>query len=182
MPQKRKTKSKSIVNSKYKKLKIKNKNVVNVHIHRAKSAPRRTLDTTKHRTTSHSVVLDHFQPRLPITHPYANAPITAQNSIPLQNPVNVYFNSNPLNNNTPATSALHTHIQSSTPTGAQTPNFGVSPIPMNPLATPASTTPLRPSPKRPELAKPVYSNPYEVLSEPDEEDDAEISRLSSELN
>ena len=50
---------------------------------------------------------------------------------------------------------------------------------MNPLATPASTTPLRPSPKRPELAKPEHSNPYEVLTE---EDDAEISKLSSELN
>ena len=82
--------------------------------------------------------MDTFQPRLPLAHPYVNAPITAQNSVPLQNPVNVYFNSNPLNKNTPVTSALHTHINN----GVQTP------------------APLRPSPKRPELVKPEHFNPY----------------------
>ena len=36
---KTRSKSKRILNSKYKKLKIKNKNVVNVHIHKVKSSP-----------------------------------------------------------------------------------------------------------------------------------------------
>ena len=97
MQQKRKTTRKK------RTISIKNKNVVNVHFHRSKK--------TRHdKTETRRSVFDQFQPRLPINHPFVNAPVQ---QTPLQNPVNVFVNpltGGTLTNNTPAPSALAAHV------------------------------------------------------------------------
>ena len=87
---------------------IKNKNVVNVHFHRSKK--------TRHdKTETRRSVFDQFQPRLPINHPFVNAPVQ---QTPLQNPVNVFVNpltGGTLTNNTPAPSELAAHVGAPAP-------------------------------------------------------------------
>ena len=176
MPPKTKTRSKSknIINSKYKKVKIKNKNVVNVHIHRAKSSQRNTQQASKPIGTSHSLIMDTFQPRLPITHPFVNVPVALQNAAPLQSPVNVYVNGNPLTHNTSAPSALSTAATTMhTPVPQRSYSFSA---PSVPLFTPHSSTPLRPTPKRSEPVKSDSSNRYDILSE---DIDTELSHIAS---
>ena len=102
------------------KIKIKNKNVVNIHFHKSKKTktPTQQLTTSKHRQ------IDTYQPRLPIYHPFVNAPVPPT---PLQNPVNVYVNGD-LTKNKPDASALAAHVHAtpsppapSTPVGSSTP-------------------------------------------------------------
>ena len=172
---KNKSKTKNIINSKYKKLKIKNKNVVNVHIHKPKRAP---VINNPVKT----VVRDTFQPRLPMYHPFVNAPVPPT---PLQSPVNVHVHGAALTNNTPSTSALHTHIQSAQ-SGTQSPVTSPDPYNLsalqNPLFSPDLSTPLRPKPRKPESVNPLSSNRYDVLSDNETSYvNDEIAKMASEV-
>ena len=118
---------------------------------------------------------DYFQPRLPINHPFVNAPVHAT---PLQNPVNVFVNpltGGTLTNNTPAPSALAAHV------GATPAVHPHTPAPHTPTPTPAPQTP-SPAPHTP--AQPVFppspsksKNRYTPLAEPDTFKE-EINRVS----
>ena len=79
--------------------------------------------------------MDTFQPRIPYTHPFVNAPVSLQNPTPLQNPVNVYMSGQPLTHNTTTPSALHPQPQ------PQTTSFAFSPI-HNPVFPSAASSPL----------------------------------------
>ena len=81
-------------------------------------------------TTSTRSSVDTYQPRLPLYHPFVNAPVQ---STPLQNPVNVYVNG-ALTHNTPDPSALASHVHAHTP----------SPAPPAPSTPVGSSTPVFP--------------------------------------
>ena len=104
-------------------IKNKNKNVVNIHIHKSK----RTKKPIQHMTRSS---VDTYQPRLPLYHPFVNAPVPPT---PLQNPVNVYVNG-ALTHNTPNAGALAAHVHAHTP----------SPAPPAPSTPVGSSTPVFP--------------------------------------
>ena len=80
-------------------------------------------------TPTHTIV-DKYQPRLPLYHPFVNAPVPPT---PLQNPVNVYMKGS-LTNNTPDASALAAHVHSNTP----------APAPHAPSTPVGSSTPVVP--------------------------------------
>ena len=107
-------------------IKNKNKNVVNIHIHKSK----RTKKPIQHMTTLTRSSVDTYQPRLPLYHPFVNAPIPPTL---LQNPVNVYMKG-AVTNNTPDPSALASHVHAHTPSPAP-------PAPSTPLG---SSTPFFP--------------------------------------
>ena len=81
--------------------------------------------------TSTCLVVDTYQSRLPMYHPFVNAPVLPT---PLQNPVNVYVNG-VLTNNTPNAGALAAHVHAHTP----------SPVPPAPSTPIGSSTPFGPS-------------------------------------
>ena len=86
---------------------------VNVYTHRPYI--RRAHNNTK--SASSVIIKDSYQPRLPAYHPFnVNVPVTP----PLQNPVNVYVNGQPLTHNTPAQNVLHNTgtAQNTTPQAA----------------------------------------------------------------
>ena len=147
MQQKRKTTRKK------RTISIKNKNVVNVHFHRSKK--------TRHdKTETRRSVFDQFQPRLPINHPFVNAPVQ---QTPLQNPVNVFVNpltGGTLTNNTPAPSALAAHVGAAPAPHTPAPHTPTSPklslnIPTSPKLLPHTPTSLELSPK--DLFSPGFS-------------------------
>ena len=121
-------------------VRIKNKNTVNVHIHKARRTPRAP---SVPKTTSTSIIPSlpnpfGFQPRLPLNHPFVNAPLLNATTAPLQTPVNTIVNNPPLTTNTPPPSTL----------------MPPSPSPLFQPASPtnSTTTPLT-STKRPPLKK-----------------------------
>ena len=87
--------------------------------------PTQQLTTSKHRQ------IDTYQPRLPIYHPFVNAPVPPT---PLQNPVNVYVNGD-LTKNTPNDGTLATHVRANTP----------APVPPAPSTPISSSTPIAPA-------------------------------------
>ena len=107
-------------------IKNKNKNVVNIHIHKSK----RTKKPIQHMTTSTRSSVDTYQPRLPLYHPFVNAPVPPTL---LQNPVNVHVNG-ALTHNTPNAGALAAHVHAHTP----------SPAPPAPSTPVGSSTPIVP--------------------------------------
>lgn len=119
-------------------VRIKNKNTVNVHIHKARRTPRVP------KTTSTSIIPSlpnpfGFQPRLPMTHPFFNAPMS-NTPVPLKTPVNnVTYNNHPLTTNTPAPSTLIPPAPS-TPVSAPSPFFQ----PASPSTTPLVSTGIPP--------------------------------------
>ena len=120
-------KQKQIRRSKKHKINIKNKNknVVNIHIHKDTKKP------IQHMITSTRSSVDTYQPRLPLYHPFVNAPVPPT---PLQNPVNVYMKGS-LTNNTPDPRALASHVHAHTP----------SPVPPAPSTPISSSTPIAPA-------------------------------------
>ena len=114
-------------------------NVVNVHFHRSKKT-RHAKNETKTGGMSRSA-FDYFQPRLPINHPFVNAPVHAT---PLQNPVNVFVNpliGGTLTNNTPVPSALAAHVGATPAVHPHTPApHTPTPAPQTPSPAPHTRT------------------------------------------
>ena len=161
-------------------VRIKNKNTVNVHIHKARRTQRAPRVP---KTTSTSIIPSlpnpfGFQPRLPLNHPFFNAPMSNAPPAPLQTPVHVTINNPPLTTNTPTPSTLIPPAPS-TPVSAPSPVFQ----PASPSTTPLVSTGIPPLKKGPPTQTPMKpNNLFGVLYQEEEKEQPEHKTQSSNEN